>query len=87
MNLESLRNEIDRVDDEILALFITRMQLASDVADYKAQKQLATRNETREAEILDRIKHGAGEFSDYAEELFIKLFEISRAYQDAYRQS
>ncbi len=86
MNLEYLREEIDKVDDELLMLFVKRMRLVSQVADYKNQHHIAVKNAEREAAILTRIQTNAEELGDEAAQLFHTLFELSRTYQDKLKQ-
>jgi|GEM_PF-4208329 len=40
MELEALRNRINEVDDEIVKLFVERMQTAAQIAGEKAEKNL-----------------------------------------------
>ena len=40
MDLNELRQQINSIDDELLTLFTRRMDLASQVADYKREHDL-----------------------------------------------
>ena len=40
MDLSNLRNEIDKIDDELVKLFCQRMELSAQIADYKKQNRL-----------------------------------------------
>ncbi len=83
MDLESLRNEIDGIDDEILSLFLKRMEIASKVADYKKENNISTLQKGREREILKRIGEKAGsEMADYSRMLFTTLMDLSKSYQN-----
>ncbi len=83
MSLEELRKEIDRVDDEILELFLKRMEIASKVADYKRENNLSTLQKGREREILKKVSEKSGkEMENYSRELFITLMNLSKSYQD-----
>lgn len=55
MNLEQLRNEIDSVDDQLVALLQKRLQLCRSVALYKAEHGAEVEDKMREKAILDRI--------------------------------
>ena len=35
MQLKDLRTEIDKIDDELVKLFVRRMDICAQVADYK----------------------------------------------------
>ena len=60
MNLEKCREKIDKINDEILKLFISRMEVTSQVADYKKENNLSVYQPDREREILDKIRKDAG---------------------------
>ncbi len=83
MDLEQLRNEIDAIDDEILKLFLKRMENASKVADYKRENNLSTLQKGREREILNRVSEKSGnEMADYSRILFTTLMDLSKSYQN-----
>ena len=83
MDLNELRQDIDKIDEELVKLFVKRMELSKAVADYKAKQGLAVLNQAREDEVLDKISTVAGEkFANQARELYNKLFAISRSYQE-----
>ena len=82
MDLLTCRREIDRVDRELLSLFAERMELAAQVAAYKQAHGLPVLDSAREREKLDAIRKISPEgLEDYAEALFARLMELSRAYQ------
>ena len=82
MELTELRARIDRVDEQITALFRERMEIGGEIAAYKKEHGLGVLNRGREREILARVSALAGdEFSGYARVLFSTLFELSRSYQ------
>ncbi len=83
MGLEELRNEIDKIDDEILNLFLKRMDVASKVADYKKENGLSTMQKGREREILKKVSDKSGsEMSEYSRILFTTLMDLSKNYQN-----
>lgn len=83
MDLTQCRKQIDQIDDEILKLFLKRMEIASEVADFKKKNGLATMQKDREREILKRVSEMAGcEMADYARLLFGTLMDLSKSYQD-----
>ena len=83
MDLNELRNEINRIDDEILELFLRRMDVAEQVADYKRAHNLPIYQPQREQEILESVSERAGELGNYARSLFSTLMELSKQYQAA----
>lgn len=83
MDLEQLRKEIDTIDDQLTDLFVRRMNLCGQVAQYKKEKGLPVMNQGREREVLKRISAQAGDAMDgYARILFATLFDLSRSYQE-----
>ncbi len=83
MDLEELRKEIDVIDDEILKLFLKRMETASMVADYKKANNLSTLQKGREREILKKVSEKSGaDMADYSRMLFSCLMDLSKSYQN-----
>jgi chorismate mutase/prephenate dehydratase len=63
MSLDDLRNRINTIDDQILALLEQRADVVALVAREKARAGIATYDPEREREVLDRLaKKGAGRF-------------------------
>lgn len=81
MELSELRNNIDVVDDQILALFLTRMNLAAEIATYKNEHRLPLLNKERERAILAKVTEQAGPQERYAYHLFSTLLALTRSRQ------
>ena len=81
MELSEIRTKIDSVDDQLLKLFLERMDLAEEVATYKNEHHLPILNKQREREILAKVTEAAGEKERYAYHLFSTLFELARSRQ------
>lgn len=82
MELSKLRHKIDEVDDELVQLFIKRMELSAQVADYKKSHNLPIFVPAREQEILQIVAEKSGkEMASYTIELYQILFTLSRKYQ------
>jgi chorismate mutase / prephenate dehydratase len=81
MALEDIRKDIDEIDEQLLALFLRRMDCARRVAEAKKGSGTPIFNEKREREILDSVSEKAGEFGGDARLLFSDLMAISRAEQ------
>ena len=81
MELTEIRQKIDELDDQMLDLFLQRMDLAEAVAEYKKAHNLPVLNRSREREILARVTQAAGERERYAHQLFTALFELARTRQ------
>ena len=83
MNLEQLRLEIDRVDEQLVKLIQERMDIAADIAAYKQQHDLPVLHAAREREKLAMITESSREdMKDYMRVLYSLLFELSRSYQN-----
>nr|MDD6336593.1 prephenate dehydratase [bacterium] len=83
MDLSDYRRQIDEIDGQLIPLFTKRMQVAGQVADYKAAHGLTTLHPGREQQVLERVSAAAGEaFAPYARMLYAAMFEASRAYQN-----
>ena len=81
MELSEIRAKIDTVDDQLLDLFLERMQLSEEVAAYKNEHHLPILNKQREREILAKVTEKAGSKERYAYHLFSTLFELARSRQ------
>ena len=81
MELSEIRTKIDAVDDQLLDLFLERMALSEQVAEYKNERHLPILNKQRERDILARVTEKAGEKERYVFHLFSTLFELGRSRQ------
>ena len=61
MELSEIRKKINAVDDQLLDLFLQRMDLAEEVAAYKNAHNQPILNKTREREILAKVMEKAGD--------------------------
>ena len=81
MELSEIREKIDAVDDQLLDLFLQRMDLSEEVAAYKNEHHLPILNTERERAILAKVTEKSGEKERYAYHLFSTLFELARSRQ------
>jgi monofunctional chorismate mutase len=82
MDIQDMRKEIDTIDDQLVQLFTQRMEVAARIADYKKENNLPIYVPDREQEKLADIAQKAGpEMAEYAQQLYAKIFELSRDYQ------
>lgn len=82
MDLKELRNEIDQIDDELVRLFVQRMEVSARIADYKKENGLPILVPSREQEKLIDVAQKAGpDMEVYTRVLYNLLFELSRGYQ------
>jgi monofunctional chorismate mutase len=82
--MENLRKEIDRIDDEMLELFIKRMEIVKKIALEKKKESLSILNQDREKEILKRLTDKIDDkfLSGLYPKFIINMMEISRVYQE-----
>ena len=82
MDLSQIREEINRVDDQLVKLFVERMELAGQVAAYKREHNMPIFVPAREREILKKVAEQAGpEFGSYARLLYANIMDLSRSHQ------
>lgn len=80
MTLESLRNDIDALDDQLLTLLNQRMELVRQVGDLKRTTNTVIYRPEREKQILDRLHNqNEGLLNRSAiEAIFLEIFAVSR---------
>lgn len=84
MNLEEIRQEIDQVDAQLVALLEKRMDLVSQVVAYKQASGKAVLDSKREEVIFAKVAERVSN-PDYRETIvssFADLLKQSRAYQE-----
>lgn len=83
VDLAESRNKIDKIDEEISKLFLERMKITADVADYKRATGKPVYDRLREEEKLSVIEtFSENEFNKKAlRELFSGIMSVSRKYQ------
>ncbi|HEV8128759.1 MAG TPA: prephenate dehydratase [Candidatus Eisenbacteria bacterium] len=79
-DLQALREAIESVDREILALLKRRMELVDDVARAKIESAAPFRDRSREEQVIGRIRH-------LATELGLDAHEVERLYRDIMEMS
>lgn len=86
MDLDRLREEIDRIDKEIVELFEERMETVAKVSDYKAENNIPVLNSLRENEVIEKnIGHLKNkDLGPYLRDFYIKLMDASKNYQKAH---
>lgn len=83
MDLSALRGELDRIDEQIVRLYEERMELCSQVADFKIETGKNVLDKAREEEKLRRVRALAhNEFNAHGvQELFEQIMSMSRKLQ------
>jgi chorismate mutase/prephenate dehydratase len=82
MDLIDLRNQINDIDKDILNLFIKRMEVCKNIAEYKKEHSLPVFQNNREKEIIDRITDMSPDnLKNGAALLFTSIMDISKCLQ------
>jgi chorismate mutase/prephenate dehydratase len=84
MDLNQLRGNIDKIDDQILDLFLERMEICRNVAEYKRENNLSVLQGGREDEIIRRIKERTADpnLENGTAALFTTIMDISKHLQN-----
>ena len=84
MELNEIRENIDRIDDQLVKLFTERMDCSSQVAASKRVSGKPIRDHAREREIVNRLTRAAGDgYAPYVKALYSHIFDLSRSYQSS----
>ena len=67
-----LRQQIDKLDEEIIRLLKKRMGISKEVGKLKEKLEIPVEDKTRENEIIDRLTQQAGQ--NLSEEQLIRIF-------------
>lgn len=80
MTLESLRSEIDSLDDQLLTLLNQRMELVRKVGELKRSTNAVIYRPEREKQIIDRLYNQNNGLMNRAaiEAIFLEIFAVSR---------
>ena len=81
--LENLREKIDTIDKEMIALFEKRMDIVADIAAYKIKNNLPVLNQNREDIVVSKGKSTVKnkDYTDSAADLIKNIMEISKKFQ------
>ena len=80
--LTNLRQQMNDTDNQLVALFTRRMEIAGEIASYKVENDLPVFDKLREREIMGRLtENQSEEMAMYTKLLYTTLFDLSRSYQ------
>ena len=81
--LENLREKIDTIDKEMIALFEKRMDIVANIAAYKIKNNLPVLNQNREDIVVSKVKSTVKnkDYADSAADLIKNIMEISKKFQ------
>ncbi|MBQ8897548.1 MAG: bifunctional chorismate mutase/prephenate dehydratase [Clostridia bacterium] len=81
MELSEIREQLNKIDDSLLSLFLERMELSGQVARYKLEHNMPIVDRAREREIIARLTARAENSERWVHRLYSTIFELSRASQ------
>lgn len=82
MELKDIRENIDKIDTQLVELFRQRMECAEEVAKYKSENGMKIYDPDRERALLNRVSELAGEDNEASVRvMFSLLMELSRSRQ------
>lgn len=82
MELNDIRNEIDKIDAELIELYKKRMTLSARVAEYKRANDIPVLDSSRERDLLNKVSKLSGEeFEEYSRTLYSTILDLSKSYQ------
>ena len=81
--LENLRERIDTIDKELIALFEESMNVVNDIAEYKIKNNLPSLNQNREDIVISKVKAIVKnkDYTDSAIDFIKHIMEISKKFQ------
>lgn len=81
--LVKLREEIDIIDNEIVAAFAKRQETVLKIGKYKKDNNIPVTVSNREQEIIDRLKTKVDDrFKDDIDDLYKTIFDLSKRLQN-----
>ena len=82
MSMDNYRNRINEIDEELVKLYVERMETVKKIGEYKKENNLPVRDPVRERELLDKLGTLAGdEYETNVHSLYSLILDISRSYQ------
>ena len=87
MDLASIRQEIDQIDQELVALLEKRMVCVGQIVEYKEQKGLPVLDQGREREVLEKVDSLVmdEQYRTTIQAQFQDMMKHSRTYQEEVR--
>ena len=82
IDIKNVRGEIDKIDQQLVELFLKRLDIVAQVAASKRERGGPINDPAREREILSRVTAQVGPDYENGARLFVStLFAISKARQ------
>lgn len=82
MAMDDYRKRINEIDEDIVKLYVERMETVKKIGEYKKENHLPVRDPVRERELLDKLSALCGEeYENNVHSLYSLILDISRSYQ------
>ena len=82
IKLNLLRKKIDDIDDELIALFLKRLDISKEIGELKKENNMKIYDPKREEEIIGMsLKHIDDNQKKYVEKFLRTLMDISKEVQ------
>ena len=81
MDLKECREEINKIDDQMKALFLRRMEVVSQVAKYKIENNMPIFDANRETSMKERLSADTGDMKEYYLAFLEEMLFQSKNYQ------
>lgn len=78
--LEELRQKIDKIDDELVALMAKRFAVVKQIGDIKKQNNLSVLDKNRFLKVLENVKKKAEKYNiskDFIEKIYNEIHNYS----------
>ena len=85
MELDDLRKKIDEADEELLNIIAERLSLMPKIAAIKQSQNISINQETREKEVIEKIRKKAVQRKlnpDFIEKIIIEIIQESKKIQE-----
>ncbi len=80
--LEQYRNQIDQIDQQLIALLDARFTVTKQVGEYKREHGVPVLNQNREQQIIDKISAIDLQHSEQVTQVYLAIMDISKKQQD-----
>ena len=82
MDLNELRQGLNELDDKLVKLFVERLEIVNQVAEFKRKQEMKIIDRPREEQILERLSLTHPAFTFEIRQLYEQIFQISRSLQE-----
>lgn len=81
-SMEEYRQRLDTIDAQLLELFLARMRVAEEIAEYKKSAGIPVEDKAREEELIEKKCAGLSvDASYYVKDFFEELIALSKDIQ------